>query len=209
MSIAALFCAAGSACAAGNTYGDLKPQLCNQEDVGPDYRQLTDGDFSVRDLADLGPDADTREGELRQAGARHGRFVLFKQSLPKPPFEPPVNVVCQALQFDSTASAEAFVSNLRPDDSLATTAMIWIPRGDRAFAAESASGDDSARSASFTIRAGSGEERMNAVYQAVAHGDVVLTIVVGEADGTPSAEQRTRFAETVKARDARLGIAGR
>lgn len=202
-------CFAAAACSGGNTYGELKPQLCTQEDVGPDYQQLTDGDFSVRDLADLGPDADRREGELRAAGARHGRFVLFKQSLPKPPFEPPVNVVCQALQFDSAASASAFVANLRPDDSLATTAMIWIPRGDRAFAAEDASREGSARSARFTIRAGSGEERMNAVYQAVARGDVVLTMVVGEADGTPSAEQRTRFAETVAARDARLGREGR
>lgn len=196
-----------SSCSNGDAYSELKPLLCTQEDIGPGYQQLTDGDFSVRDLADLGPDADQRERELRQAGAQHGRFVLFKQSLPKPPFDPPVNVVCQAWRFESAEQARAFVRSLQPDDRLATTAMTWIPEDDRNFALVNASespappGEAWAR---FAIRAGKGEETMNAIYDATSSGSTVLTVVTGEADGTQSPEQNARLAAVLAARSHRL-----
>lgn len=196
-----------SSCSNGDAYSELKPLLCNQEDVGQDYQQLTDGDFSVRDLADLGPNASLRERELREAGVQHGGFILFKQSLPKPPFDPPVNVVCQALQFDSPEHARAFVRDLRPNDSLATTAMVWIPEGARDFATVNAAESPAPRGetwARFVIRAGTGEETMNAVYDATSSGSTVLTIVVGEADSTQSAEQRDRLAAVLTARSLRL-----
>lgn len=203
VALAALF----SSCSNGDAYSELKPLLCTPEDVGADYQQLTDGDFSVRDLADLGPGAAQRERELRQAGAQHGRFVLFKKSLPKPPFDPPVNVVCQAVQFDSPEQARAFVRGLQPDDSLATTAMTWIPGDDRHFAAVNA-GESPAPPgeawARFTIRAGSGEETMTAIYDAVSSGSTVLTVVTGEADSTQSPEQSERLAAVLTARSQRL-----
>lgn len=201
-----------SACSNGDAYAELKPLLCAQEDVGPDYQQLTDGDFSVKDLADLGPDASRRERELRDAGARHGRFVLFKQSLPKPPFHPPVNVVCQALQFGSPDEAQAFVRGLRADDSLGTTAMTWIPMDDRDFVVVNAAESPAPRGeawARFVIRAGAGEEKMNAIYDATSSGSTVFTIVVGEADSTQSAEQRERLAAVLTARSHRLTPARR
>lgn len=201
-----------SACSNGDAYAELKPLLCTQDDVGPGYQQLTDGDLSVRDLADLGPDATARVRELQDAGAQHGRFILFKEALPRPPFEPPVNVVCQALQFESAEAAQAFVRGLRPDDSLSTTVMAWLPRSNRHFvampleAATPATGEVSAR---FAISGGSGEETMNAVYVASSEGAVVFTIVVGEADSTRSAEQVTRLAETLSARAGRLASSAR
>ncbi len=209
LSVALSICWLTAACSNGDAYAELKPLLCAQEDVGPDYQQLTDGDFSVKDLADLGPNASQRVAELRDAGAQHGRFVLFKQSLPRPPFEPPVNVVCQALQFDTAEHARAFVRDLRADDSLATTAMTWLPAEGRQFTPVNASesqappGESWAR---FEIRAGSGEQAMNAIYDATSAGDVVFTIVVGEADGSQSTEQRERLAATLRARAARLGL---
>lgn len=201
-----------SACSNGDAYRELKPLLCTQQDVGSNYQQLTDGDFSVKDLADLGPNSSARQKELRAAGVQHGRFVLFKESLPRPPFDPPVNVICQALQFDSPEHARAFVRALQPDDSLATTAMTWIPEANRDFATVNAAESPAPRGeewARFVIRAGEAEQTMNAVYDATSSGSTVFTIVTGEADSTQSQEQRDRLSGVLAARSARLASADR
>ena len=163
-------------------------------------------------IADLGPNSSARQKELRAAGVQHGRFVLFKESLPRPPFDPPVNVICQALQFDSPEHARAFVRALQPDDSLATTAMTWIPEANRDFATVNAAESPAPRGeewARFVIRAGEAEQTMNAVYDATSSGSTVFTIVTGEADSTQSQEQRDRLSGVLAARSARLASADR
>ncbi len=90
--------------------------------------------------------------------------------------------------------------------------MTWIPEGGRNFATVNA-GESPAPPgeawARFVIHAGSGEETMNATYDATSSGATVVTIVAGEADSTQSAEQRDRLAAVLAARTARLAPARR
>jgi hypothetical protein len=102
----------------------LDPYVCDERDLGDEFQQLSEGDFSPRDLADLQPNARTRERELRNAGLQRARVVLFKQVLPHPPFDPQVNVVCEALEFSSPQQAEAFVADRQPN--AASLAVLLI-----------------------------------------------------------------------------------
>lgn len=112
-----------SSCAGSDNNNDLDAYLCDSETVGSEFQELARGDFSPRDLADLGDDAARRDREFRAAGMRRGRFVLFKETLQKPPFDPPANVVCQVIEFGSAQEAGAWAGGLRPDATLEAAIM--------------------------------------------------------------------------------------
>lgn len=115
----------------------LNEQVCNQSDLGDAYRQQTAGDFTPENLAGLAPDADEREAALEANGLTGGHFAYWKHIVPRPPFAPPLEVVCQAMVFKSPEEAAQFVAELEasPDD-LASTAITWLPDGDRSASEE-------------------------------------------------------------------------
>jgi hypothetical protein len=102
-----------TACSTGEPAdSELDAYLCDQDDVGDQYIELTRGEFTPRDLADLSDNADSRERALTEAGMQAGRFAFYKESLPRPPFDPPVNIICQVSQFKNEASASEWVAAL-------------------------------------------------------------------------------------------------
>jgi len=125
---------AGGACGSDSTAEDdeLEAQVCQQADLGELFVEQASATFRPADLADVAPDADERLPALREAGLIRGHFVFWKEAIGRPPFESPVNVVCQALEFRSSEQAEAFAAGLRatPRD-LASAALTWLPEGER------------------------------------------------------------------------------
>ncbi|MEO8539952.1 MAG: hypothetical protein ABI577_09455 [bacterium] len=142
--LAALILASMGACAAcssSSSHHELDPYLCAQQDVGDNYQQLIEGDVSPNDLADLGSNPASRARAFRDAGLERGRFALFKQALPKPPFDPQVNVVCQVLEFKNSAQATAFLKSLDPDPSSLSAVTSSSLSLEGATAVESPIGD--------------------------------------------------------------------
>ncbi len=172
-----------AACSSGHTKGAaLDPFLCTQEDLGDGYQLLTDGSFSPGDLADLGPGPRDREREFREAGMLRGKFVLFNQVLPRPPFDPPVNVVCQVLEFVDGDEAQAFVTALKPDGTL-TRSLIGSLPGERLVVREGAeeTEGDPRKPREFTLVASDGDHSQVTfvVLRSGATGRYVRTVAAG------------------------------
>jgi hypothetical protein len=122
--------AVGALGASCSNSSSLSPEidrfLCTQEDVGPGYIELSRGEFTPADLAELAPGAST--AQYKAAGMRDRHFVFWKQALPKPPFEPPMNVLCQVIEFETEEQAVAYASGT--DGSGAPWAGIaWFAEG--------------------------------------------------------------------------------
>jgi hypothetical protein len=112
--------------------GALGRQVCIESDLGGSYIEKTSGDVSVDNLAALSDNPSAMRDRLTRAGLRGGRFAYWVHTVPKPPFDPPLEVVCQALEFRSDEQAAAFVHDLQPTpDDLASTAIAWLAEGDR------------------------------------------------------------------------------
>jgi hypothetical protein len=99
-----------SACASAASHADLDSSLCTSEDLGGGYQELTTGDFTPHDFAEFG----SGDGPA-VAGLQGGRFVVFKQVLPRPPFNPQINVVCGALEFSDESRAISYFHELKPE----------------------------------------------------------------------------------------------
>jgi hypothetical protein len=123
----------GAACSAdAGGSGALKEQICTESDLGGSYIEKTSGGITIQNLANLSSDAAARSKQLKAAGMHDGRFAYWIHTVPKPPFDPPLEVVCQALEFRSPAEAQAFVRGLQPTpDDLASTGMVWLAKGHR------------------------------------------------------------------------------
>ncbi|HMO95558.1 MAG TPA: hypothetical protein PKD27_05510, partial [Tepidiformaceae bacterium] len=134
-SAAVLFVAACvAACSDASQEGDadLDRFLCVQDDLTWEFHEQVSGSFSAEDLGSLGDGTEERKEAYRAAGLLRGRFVFWKESLPRPPFDPPVNVVCQVLVFQTAPQAGAWVDGLVADsDEIAATGILWLPGGER------------------------------------------------------------------------------
>ncbi len=123
-------CALFAACAPGAvSETELDEHLCSPEALGDDYQELVRGDFTPRDLAELADPHEGRERELRDAGLERGKFVYYKSVLEKPPFEPPLEVVCQAMEFESEEQAAAWIAGLT-EEAAAEALLLGRFRGD-------------------------------------------------------------------------------
>jgi hypothetical protein len=164
----------------------LDQYLCAQSTLGDDYQELIRGEFTPRDLAALAEDAPARERSYRDAGMRDGKFVYYKAVLPKPPFQPPVNVVCQAIEFETVEGAQQWIRNLQPGDALDSMAFGRVPQD--GFKEEEtrppaglASSDQPLRR--FDASGGVDAER-TFVYSLVgSEGRIVRTVSVGRRGG--------------------------
>ncbi|MEP7216249.1 MAG: hypothetical protein ABI782_08350 [Anaerolineaceae bacterium] len=162
----------------------LENQVCLQPDVPADFRRQTSGDFTAQNLADLGPNPEQRLKQLAAAGMRDGHFAYWKQTVGSPPFEPPLDVICQALAFDSESHAAAFVQAIRPrPDDLATTALTWLPDGSRTVTEEPTTLSPTARA--FAIRAEDSQTSVEISAVVFPDGRFVRTVYIG-GNGRPA-----------------------
>lgn len=201
-SIAAVLLGAAilSACqASGRLEGPaLDRYLCTAEDLPFDVIEQARGDFTAADLGGLSRDPEVRKAEYRAAGMEGGRFGFWKQALPRPPFESPLNVVCQVIAFDSSAAAASWVANLEADPvRIRDSGMLWAPLGEAR--AEELPAE---RGRLFRLEGTEGEARVTLFAHHVARGHLVLSVFVGDRDGRTEAVMALAIAAS---RDARLG----
>lgn len=166
-----------TACSTGEPRdSELEAYLCDQNDVGDQYIELTRGEFTPRDLADLGDNADSKEREFTEAGMLGGQFIFFKQSLPKPPFDPPLDVVCQVLEFENAPAAEAWLDRLDETNVAATVFTSQVLGPSRVVEREL----DPGPLASAFVAFGSAEGWPSSVSLVVAaEGRYVRTLAIG------------------------------
>lgn len=172
LAAAALFASCDSSVDAA-TAATLASRLCTLDDLGGGYLHQTDGDFFPEDLAAL-PDApDGRLKALRTAGFVRGRLIYWKASVEKPPFDPPVSVYCQVMQFSTTAQAAAFAASLAPArEDLETAGLTFLPSG--RLQVDEGPPSDSVRV--FTIRANEG---WNVAAAVEPDGPYVVSVYTG------------------------------
>lgn len=104
----------------------LDDQVCTQADVGPNFNHQTAGGFTPANLASLVEGDGLSEQALRAGGMRQGHFVYWKEVVEKPPFQPPIDVVCQVIEFDSEADASAYAARLQADPSILRGTVIGL-----------------------------------------------------------------------------------
>lgn len=204
ISLAALLLGAAvvSACQASARFDGaaLDRYLCSADDLPFDVIEQTRGDFTAADLGGLSRDPEVRKAEYRAAGMEGGRFAFWKQALSRPPFETPVNVVCQVIAFDSAAQAEGWVAHLTADaQRIRDSGMLWAPLDD-AKAEELPAG----RGRLFRLEGMEGDARVTLFALHEARGNLVLSVFVGDRDGRTEAATALAIAAS---RDARLEAA--
>lgn len=169
-------------CSDASESGDaaLDRYLCEQSDLDGRFLQLVSGAFSRDDLGGLGLDPAARKREYRAAGMERGRFVFWKESLPRPPFDPPMNVVCQVLVFESPEQAADWVASLDADaEDLAASGILWLPGGRRLTEEIAPIADARA----FWVTAEEGPARVTLIATYAAEGNIVRSVFAGDRDG--------------------------
>ena len=130
LSLSAVFLVFLAACSgASQNDEEIDRFLCNHDDVGPDFIELARGEFTPEDLANLSTNASAAKQEYESGGLMRGRFVFLKEVLSRPPFDPPLNLLCQVLEFDSEADAQAYASGLG-GAAPQWAGIAWLPDGD-------------------------------------------------------------------------------
>jgi hypothetical protein len=180
-----------AACSGARPFGAriAEELTCTPEDLGGAYFMQTAGEFSTRNLADLADDAPKRKAELETAGLRGGRFNYWKQEVGKPPFESPLEVVCQVMEFGSADQAARFVGDLQAEPrDLATMAITWLPAGGRKAEELSAPNDPALPpgTRAFRLEAASPEAKVSLYAVLVSRGRYVQSVYLGNGDGTAS-----------------------
>lgn len=174
-------------CSDASEAGDsaLDRYLCEQDDLDGRFLQLVSGAFSGDDLGGLGLDPGERKREYRAAGMLRGRFVFWKEGLPRPPFDPPVNVVCQVLVFETAAQAAAWVAGLDADAAdVAASGIMWLPGGAR----EVEEIQPIAGGRAFRVTAEEGPARVTLIATYEAEANIVRSVFAGDREGTVTEE---------------------
>lgn len=188
-------------CADASESGDaaLDRYLCEQSDLDGRFLQLVSGAFSRDDLGGLGLDPAERKREYRAAGMERGRFVFWKEGLPKPPFDPPMNVVCQVLVFESPQQAADWIASLDGDAAdLAASGILWLPGGERVT--EEIAPIAGARA--FRVAAEEGPARVTLIATYAAEGNLVRSVFAGDRDGRVTSDYVRSIWEAQAARHA-------
>ncbi len=183
----------------------LEPYLCTLDDLGGGFNEQTSGAISLGDIAALSDGGRDEERRLRESGLREGRFIFWKEALPKPPFDPPANVVCEVLAFDSETSATAWVVGLSEAgiaDPFAAAGVLWLPGGNREV--QEALPDGEARV--FHLRASEGDARVGLFARYEARGRLVLAVFAGDRDGLTLRTELDAIAQRQAARLRATGL---
>ena len=191
----------GSPSAANASETALRSHVCTQADVGPDFRQENAGDFSPSNLAGLASDPAQRKRELESAGLTGGYFAYWKHNVSDPPFEPPLEIVCQALEFSNPEQAAAFVANLRPTpEALVSTALAWIPESNRSVTEQPLDNAAGTHARAFRLTASDTEQSvaLEVVFQ--PSGRFVQSVYAGGPGSTEPLANVEALASLVAAR---------
>lgn len=192
-----------------NSGTDLNQQVCNDQDLGGQFREETAGDFSAGNLGGLADDSTERTKELNAAGLMGGHFAYWKHTVTDPPFDAPIEAVCQVMEFGSESQATSFVAALKatPDD-LSTSAIVWLPNGERAVNEEATVGTGlptAARAFQLTASGPHADAKLFVVF--VPSGRFVRSVYVGDEEGSATlvlaASIQTRIQERLTATTAR------
>ena len=174
----------------------LDRQVCTGEDVGPGFNHQTSGDFSLTNLAGmtLGHESE-RLAAFKKAGVVGGHFAFWKQVAGHPPFDPPFDVVCQVLEFDSDASAEGFVAG---DAGTLVSAMVaMLPES---YTTTEAAAAQPAGARAFSLVGESDTGRLSVGASALASGRYVRSVYVGGLEGSGELAEAQRIQENMAAR---------
>ena len=195
----AMLAACGDDSASSPAAEALDRQLCTSADVGPDFRQEAAGSFTPGNLADLSSQPSARRTALASAGLTDGRFAYWKHFVGDPPFPPPLEIVCQAMQFGSPSEANAYVASLQstPED-LATTAISWIPDDNRTVTPTALPPGSGGRG--FQISAGGSSDHVDLFAVVIASGPYVRTVYAGKQGGTALLSDATMVQDRMSAR---------
>lgn len=179
----------------------LDRYLCEAADLPFAFMEQTRGDFTADDLGGLSTDPEARKRAYREAGMAGGRFVFWKEQLPRPPFASPVNVVCQAIQFETADQARAWLQQLpATGQSIRDSGMIWAPNGGGRARELPFAGDGRL----FELEAEEGDARVRLWALHQLRGELVVSVFAGDRDGRAGTELALAIAT---ARDERTGLA--
>ena len=136
-----------------------------------------------------------------------GYFSYWVELVDRTPFDPPAEILCQALIFADTTRARAFVDNITPSpDEFAATIMGLLPEDARTIE-ELPVADAGLPPASRAFRVIAADDLVEVTLYALisANGRYVQSTVMGDADG------RTTIADVAAVHRAVLGrtLAGR
>ncbi|MBA4179101.1 MAG: hypothetical protein C0506_00790 [Anaerolinea sp.] len=175
----------------------LEQHACTQDDVGAGFNLQTSGDFSPANLADLGYNAPARLTRFRAAGMTRGHFVYWKEIAGKPPFDPPLDIVCQVMEFQSDAQARTFVENASLHD-ITSNLIGWLPGSYEATPVEAPGASGSNRT--FTL-SGDGEAGPVTVAGVVmADGRYVRIVSLGGPGTAPNSIRAEAVQQRIAAR---------
>lgn len=189
--LAAVTAAATVACVGGSdTRHDATRELiCQTGDVPTDYLLQISGDFTSSEFADLAHFTEGDQATLREAGFVGGRFSYWKQLVSKPPFDPPVNILCEALEFSSEEGAARYVSALDPATYGEVPGLTWLPEGDREFTAVPPTGGVLSTRA-FLVRATGSPTDVYMAWLVTPRGRFVLATFLGSTHASTTYEEQ-------------------
>lgn len=112
----------GMACGGPN---EATPDFdCDAESLPGEYIRQNGGTYSARELQERSRAA--TQSDSTGFGPVSVDFNFWKETVDAVPFDPPGNIVCEVLTFESSDGARAFVAALGPTgESLATTSITW------------------------------------------------------------------------------------
>lgn len=200
-----------SACDSPVDITEFEPRLdqmaCQGDDVPGQFSFQTAGTFTLGNLAGLAPDPEGRRTELRDAGLRAGFFANWREATSKPPSDPPADLTCQVLGFETTEQAMAFVEGMEgTPDGVVSSAITWLPRDDRAVAEIPAPESAPERARAFRISARDADVAVEVFAVVVRNGAYVQSVYVG-GQGSVDVEMAAMiaaklFERTANAREA-------
>ena len=189
-----------AACGSGEPTDPLLERLvCLEQDLPDGFAWQTDGSLDPGDLASI---AGGDVAVLDAAGVEGGYLAYWKELLDRPPSEPPIEIVCQALAFTSPDEASSFVANLEPrsGERLAVAGLGFLL--ERGFAAAELPPDAAAGlpegTRSFAVEA---HGTNYAVYSVLMpFGAFVLSVHIGDQGGRAAPTEAHELAERVAKR---------
>ena len=154
-----------AACTGEPTGSDLDTFLCSADDLGWAAHEVARGEFGEEGFERGKP-----------AGFDGGRFVFFSQALTRPPFDPPLQVVCQVLEFESAGASQHWAASLSAETLAVSSEITAIPSEHRDIR-EIDNGDFPAEGSvlrHFELTAGEGAERVSALVETANLGRLGL-----------------------------------
>jgi hypothetical protein len=180
---------------------DLATYVCLEEDVPDTYLPQTDGTLQPDDLAALTEDPEEREELLDQIGMEEGYLSYWREEPPKPPFEDPNHLFCQALLFADEAGAALYLDSIRPlPQDVAATAVTFLPESAQEVEEVTAEAGLGPGSRAFILRAEDEGETLivNILMRQIDR--YVLSVLQGGSAEVPSLEESAAILDSMAAR---------